>query len=118
MREIKFRAWDGENIIPHEKVVVYLGHGFIERETLDCNAIHIDKEVESLMQYTGLKDVNGVEIYEGDIVDYDGEWVDYVEFDEGYFWLASKRALARCDLNIVCLEVIGNVHENPELLES
>ncbi|KHO13109.1 hypothetical protein OA78_0855 [Latilactobacillus curvatus] len=71
-------------------------------------------EVE-LMQYTGLKDMNGVEIYEGDILqDPDDEGFCYeVEYDYGRFSCGDN------DL-IDCLgcNVVGNRFDNPELLEA
>jgi uncharacterized phage protein (TIGR01671 family) len=69
-----------------------------------------------LMQYTGLKDKNGVEIYEGDIVrflDIDGvDSVTEVEFREGGFYPFAPDFIHWCNV-----EVIGNIYENPELLE-
>lgn len=71
-----------------------------------------------LMQYTGLKDKDGVEIFEGDIV-YDIETDSYgkIIFEEGKFvheWQNISEDL--CE-NHDGLEIIGNIYENPELLE-
>ncbi len=69
-------------------------------------------------QHTGLNDKNGVPIYEDDIILYSGEWIDKVVFDEGSFWVSDEKALTFLDVNILALEVIGNIYENPELLEN
>lgn len=84
-----------------------------------------------LMQYTGLKDKNGVEIYEGDILkehprypgDSDKYWEVTYAKDKAYFGMDSLDELHRGDICGIwqfysnCLEVIGNIYENPELLE-
>ncbi|RRG07301.1 MAG: hypothetical protein DUD30_01175 [Lactobacillus sp.] len=87
-----------------------------------------DNSQLKLEQYTGLKDANGKEIYEGDIVrgyyqepdrddGYDGSsMVKTVNFRWGSFWLGDfKNQIMLYTPPII--EVIGNVHENPELLE-
>ena len=80
-------------------------------------------------QYTGLKDKNGKEIYEGDIVHIPNDWEEYgwasgenyeIDFKEGRFRMKPKYKpnASGYDLeNTNELEVIGNVWENPELLE-
>lgn len=109
MREIKFRAWDKAcdvMLIPEDpNRWVMHGNG--------CSAIDgvwatVDLE---LMQYTGLKDKNGVEIYEGDIL---GRAHQVVYFDDGKFCMMGGEEWGWIDTS---LEVIGNIYENPELLE-
>ena len=76
-----------------------------------------------LMQYTGLHDKNGKEIYEGDIVKYRdsrGQHIEKVIFDKGCFyagmhWGSSTRVAPKL-INTRITEVIGNIYDNPELL--
>lgn len=96
MRSIRFRAWDN-----HEKKIIYF--------PLSDVGNFVGYEV---MQYTGLKDKNGKEIYEGDIIDDQGNALRYaVSWDDaGAGWKYIREAyMANC-------EVIGNVHQNPELI--
>lgn len=108
MREIKFRAWDttkGE--------MDYCG---LER----AGGYHECME-HPLMQYTGLKDANGKEIYEGDIVratDHRNDNKTYiltVEWEQCA--TSSGWTLSSIGWNQEELEIIGNIYENPELLK-
>lgn len=126
MREIKFRAWDNETNEMLDMVTVAC-----ERKdpwpplyTKDGIINGIDHQDYVLMQYTGLRDKNGKEVYQGDIVrcsrgcpheviwleEYGGTYVGgmptwYLSgISEGYAWTGEE-------------EIIGNIYENPELLE-
>ena len=132
MREIRFRGKRKDN---GEWV-----HGLLsyESDSVEVSKIMVDDngyshyiDLNTVDQYTGLKDENGKEIYEGDIVT--ACWYDYeepshdmtgiVEFTEGWmsYWIADYDKKEFSELNGQgyyhwTIEVIGNIHDNPELL--
>ncbi len=123
MREIKFRAWDGNKLL-HQEALFWNGESFVSGLWQNCQT-HIEwgdqVEVE-LMQYTGLKDRNGVEVFEGDVVSYTnmklGQQVAVVEWNP--FGSMAGFQCKNPFVNIFDSEeilVVGNIHENPELLE-
>jgi uncharacterized phage protein (TIGR01671 family) len=126
MREIKFRAWDKKDKIMRGQdgwLDIAVGKGFCGIQTEDNPHEFVSKHCYDLipMQYTGLKDKNGKEIYEGDIMttDCDCEYACLghqakVVYDEqhAYFSIAGNMLGEGVEL-----EVIGNIYENPELVK-
>lgn len=110
-REIKFRAWDGFKMY---EPCVWMGKEYQPGR---------DSFIEThLMQFTGLKDKNGKEIYEGDIVSDGFEKAIITWFkDECQFLAFNKHELSGFNDPQVLgewAEVIGNIYENPELLNN
>lgn len=132
MREIKFRAWDKEfnEMLEVDSIVFSDTLDFSTPHIIDSsNDMHPLSEV-ILMQYTGIKDKNGVEIYEGDIIEalvspqlterknFEGLQSGIVEFEYGSFVIRFSE-FNEIDLNRFpdCyLKVIGNIYENKNLL--
>ena len=126
MREIKFRVWDKET----KNICEVRNIDFIsEMIQIKYQANYGVRELENviLMQFTGLQDKNGVDIYEGDILIYQHMFVDKksvseVIWNEKYSGFASyveddeRRYILEKELKNQ-FEVIGNIYENPELLE-
>lgn len=130
MREIKFRAWDKVNknmLYDVSTGTVIIWYKEISAKSENC----------VFMQYTGLKDANGKEIYEGDIVKYVAG--ENYENTGVVIWADEKNSFNLKTYPFMCgfvihneeenktdkfewdetnyMEVIGNIYENPELLE-
>lgn len=133
MRDIKFRVWDKET--KHMHICGEDVHDTItfENETNKayyynlqngCGSLREDSDY-ILMQYTGLKDKNGKEIYEGDIIKICAEGLGgeaigkivYDEYDLAFVLRNEVEELSECLWYAEQqLEVIGNIYDNPELL--
>ena len=137
MREIKFRAWDEQNKVMHNEVEFIRsgidGNDWIlfksDKQKLEdgnvLNNPYFQQQIK-LMQYTGIKDKNDVEIYEGDIVELTNTYkgmntksiveIDFIDFTFAGKWAEEYspsgymyNPLGSYNFPIVTIEVIGNV---------
>jgi uncharacterized phage protein (TIGR01671 family) len=148
MRQIKFRAWDKENknmlypkpLSPIKFMLSFSGEfGWFDLDKQMWSGI-IPKRYYELMQYTGLKDKNGTEIYEGDILlvtsetytnfgktptgRFSKEYYEVIWKDDGWGYkvLKSDHTIEGTEIKGLKVttkyaEVIGNIYEHPHLLE-
>ncbi|WP_249214684.1 YopX family protein [Lactiplantibacillus plantarum] len=137
---IKFRAWDNENgfYLYNVQDAYDMLSGFVKYDDgenasydEDCFGDFLDNERYVVEQFTGLKDVNGKEIYVGDIVQPVSSYVHLkrgkpfeVKKDNYIYgkWMANDVSdkefrVDGCWFNNE-IQTVGNVHENPELLEA
>ena len=127
MREIKFRAWDKENgcwasidsvALCDDGSVAYL-------LSADGEPPYLEEDVE-IMQYTGLKDVNGRGIYENDIVKSNYKYaqpkISQIIMEDGNSYIAGEDLATGNEMlvsdHIGEIEVIGNVHTDGDLIDS
>ena len=124
MREIKFRAWHKEKKIISEVLGIDILHKeiFFSNGDVDYCEISDFKYIE-LMQYTGLKDMRGKEIYEGDILfESFGERYHKVIFENANFRAEAEGDFDEYSFDLIDIvaqgcEIVGNIYENPELIK-
>lgn len=126
MREFKFRVWDIEDTTMRSCL------GFDDIRVYVDGDIEVPKDKSIIQQFIGLKDKNEKEIYEGDIIKYKRRWepnmskveIGFIDFDSPGYWIYFDKE-KNCSTGIINIlqantitscEVIGNIYENPELL--
>lgn len=108
-RQIKFRAWTG---------VVML-----DDVSFDASSGSANGQGVTYLQFTGLLDKTGKEIYEGDLLSYiakernQHQVAGEVEFNKGQFLVKGSQLSLAGDVSNYGVEIIGNIYSNPELLE-
>ena len=134
MRELKFRAWfhaNPKDYVYQRGKLLNPDQMFIDSYPGECFRFAHEGQPVELMQYTGLKDKNGKEIYEGDILLADEDYVNGdIEMKLQIKWDAEKAGFYLYDINMEdgaeddefyalnnCYQVIGNIYENPALMK-
>lgn len=129
----KFRAWDkhGQKMFANDELIIWNGNVYAnDSKKLTCNNLKgwsIDEEY--LMQSTGLFDKKGVEIFEGDIAQFEDCYTEtdflyvntgIVEWSQGSFTITNRDSVLMEDLldgDLLDVTIIGNIYEKPDLLE-
>jgi uncharacterized phage protein (TIGR01671 family) len=123
---IKFRAWNKKCLSMHEVIILTKHSVTCRPEKFLENPIVLGYKEFELMQFTGLKDKNNIEVYVGDIIESDSGLKYDVRFGEWSgsigFYVDTKSALGDYPIGSdnynginTAIKVIGNIYENPEL---
>lgn len=142
-REIKFRSWLSDTVHKENQQIISTGASQKDMISFWRNYYSWQGDIKKLMQFTGLRDKNGREIYEGDIVRwghnintigesmgvcFDGgfsEGIGVIDItplgiyigDDKPLWDMLEFMCGGVEDNVEEFEIIGNIYENPELME-
>ena len=127
MREIKYKAWDLKNKKWLNLWQILFSEDGEAKAVKDINGERFGLNQVELLECTGLRDKNGKEIYEGDILkidDIEDDSIFFVSFDDGcfvadYSWEEKlpKPTLVQAMYPFSDFKIVGNIYENPELLK-
>lgn len=118
MRTLKFRAWSTTHKKMYDRVLAGPGD--------PCSIVHdgkgwvqFDEVCGKIMQFTGIFDKNGKEIYEGDILLVEGRSIEMIDYGVACFRIVSSNGfkMALEDISHLQIEVIGNVYETPDMIK-
>lgn len=125
LREIEFRGKDVQGYWRYGYLLNTTAHSFICVPTSMMNTKnHNIEQIETIGQYTGLTDTKGKKIFEGDIIKYPDEVPYTVMFDPTGYWCLDGNGIRNSEMLIQnddtndYIEVIGNIYDNPELMEA
>lgn len=127
MRDIKFRAFDNEKMVQWPEWAITF-HGQLLKEYAPNFEYLTGTAIPPIMQYTGLKDETGREVYEGDLITNHGVTNDMKQRIFEIVWVKDTAKFAAWDAgarmktsvddwDMRRCEIIGNIYENPELLK-
>ena len=126
MREIEFRAYSKRTKKMYNVLAIFFYQKVVKLSKTCGSGISFLEQLDDvvLMQYTGIKDKDGVEIYEGDIVklivDESGSDIGVIKFEMGGFVIDYKNLDTEFEWlhfeDKGCLEIIGNIYQNKDLI--
>ena len=123
----RFRAWDGEGMLAHKNGDFFVQFdGSLWENCCSFEDALVEKHDLIIMQSTGLLDVNGKEIFEGDVVRKHWGWIGgediFRNHDIRFYREENEMAWHLGDCHNLWdngdVEIIGNIYENPELLDT